>query len=259
MQARTLTASQGWRWLAEAYAIFRKAPSRLGMVVMAYWLIVLLMNAIPLLGPILTSLLIPGLSVGVMNACRMTERGQPCEAGTLFSALKTEQKPLLILGGVYLFCSLFALTLSVLIDDGLLLSVMTGQMPLNDEVLANSDFALAALMVLLTMLPVLMSYWYAPLLVSWHKLPIRKALFFSFIACLRNWQAFFAYSLSVFFFGAVLPFVAIGFLSSLMPDASGFLTALLIVPMLMIFGPTVLASFYVSYRDVFSVTDDAAT
>lgn len=258
MQARTLTAAQGWRWLAEAYAIFRKAPSRLGMVVMAYWLIVLLMNAIPIFGPILTSLLIPGLSVGVMNACRMAERSQPFEANVLFSALKSEQKPLLTLGGIYLLCSLFALTLSVVVDDGLLLSVMSGQTPLSDEVLANSDFALAALMVLLSMLPVLMSYWYAPLLVSWYKLPISKALFFSFIACLRNWRAFFAYSLSIFLFGAVLPFMAIGFLSGLIPDASGFIAAVLIVPMLMIFAPTVLASFYVSYRDVFAVADDTA-
>lgn len=256
MQARTLTATQGWRWLAEAYAIFRKAPSRLGMVVMAYWLIVLLMNAIPLLGPILTSLLIPGLSVGVMNACRQTEREQPYEANILFSALKTEQKPLLKLGGIYLLCSLFALTLSVVVDDGLLLSVMSGQTPLSDEILASSDFALAALLVLLTMLPVLMSYWYAPLLVSWHKLPMSKALFFSFIACLRNWRAFFAYSLSLFLFGAVIPFLALGFISGVIPDASSFLAALLIVPMLMIFAPTVLASFYVSYRDVFAVSED---
>lgn len=256
MQARTLTTAQGWRWLAEAYAIFRKAPSRLGMVVMAYWLIVLLLNAIPLIGPVLTSLLIPGLSVGVMNACQHAEREQSFEAGILFSALKTRQKPLLTLGGVYLLCSLFALTLSMLVDGGQLLSVMSGQMLLTDEILASPDFALAAFMVLLAMLPVLMSYWYAPILVSWYQLSISKALFFSFIACLRNWRAFLAYSVSVFLFGAVMPFVAVGFISTLVPESSGFVAAILIVPMLMIFAPTVLASFYVSYRDVFAVSED---
>ena len=34
--------------------------------------------------------------------------------------------------------------------------------------------------------PVLMMTWFAPQLVAWHRQPIGKALFFSFIACWRN-------------------------------------------------------------------------
>jgi hypothetical protein len=35
-----------------------------------------------------------------------------------------------------------------------------------------------------------MAYWYAPVLAGWHGLSPAKALFFSFVACLRNWRAF---------------------------------------------------------------------
>ncbi|MEY4592904.1 MAG: hypothetical protein RIR18_1799 [Pseudomonadota bacterium] len=261
MQARKLTAIQGWRWLSEAYAIYRKAPSRLGLVVMGYWLCVLLLNAIPVVGPVLTSILIPALSVGVMNACRQIDLGKPVEPIMLFSALnqesKANRKTLFFLGGTYLLTTFGVLSISVMVDGGQLLSLMTGQIPINDETLAHADISFAALTVLTLLLPVLMAYWYAPILAGWYGLPVLKSLFFSFIACLRNGPAFLAYGVSLFLFGVLLPVTVLSMLSAVIPEASGLLAAMVIVPMVMVFAPTVMASFYVSYRDVFAVSEDA--
>jgi hypothetical protein len=261
MQARKLTAIQGWRWLSEAYAIYRKAPSRLGMVVMGYWLCVLLLNAIPVVGPVLTSILIPALSVGVMNACRQIDLGNPVAPILLFSALKPESKAnrkiLFFLGGTYLLATFGVLSISVMVDGGHLLSLMTGQLPINDETLGHADISLAALTVLTLLLPVLMAYWYAPILAGWYGLPVLKSLFFSFIACLRNGPAFLAYGASLVAFGVLFPVAVLTLLATIIPQASSLLAVIVIVPMVMVFTPTVMASFYVSYRNVFAVSEDA--
>ncbi len=257
MQARKLTAAQGWRWIPEAFAIFRKAPSRLGMVVMGYWLCVLLLNTIPIIGPLLTSILIPALSVGVMNAVRLVERDQTIEARILFSGFKENRKTLLTLGALNLACTFVALGLSVIADEGLLLSVMTGQQVLSEEVFNNPDISLAAAIVLTVLLPLMMAYWYAPMLSSWYGLSLPKSLFFSFVACARNWQAFLAFSVSLLLYGIVLPVTALSLLVSAIPAAASFISALVLMPLLMVFAPTVMASFYVSYRDVFAVSENA--
>ena len=45
--------------------------------------------------------------------------------------------------------------------------------------------------------PLMMAYWFAPLLAGWGRVSAVKAMFFSFVACWRNWRAFFAYGLSL--------------------------------------------------------------
>ena len=57
----------------------------LGMLVVAYWFLVLFLNIVPVIGVLLASLAIPGLSVGLMQAARNVERAsrsasKPCTA-----------------------------------------------------------------------------------------------------------------------------------------------------------------------------------
>lgn len=96
-----------------------------------------------------------------------------------------------------------------------------------------------------------MAYWYAPVLVAWHGFPVSKAIFFSFVASLRNWRAFLSYGLAIVFFGGVLPGIVLALLSLVFPQGIRFFTALFSLPLLLVFAPTLYASFYVSYRDVF--------
>lgn len=255
MRAQTLPAAAGWRWLTGGFAIFRRNPPLLTLLVISYWFAVLLLNVVPVVGAILASLLIPGLSVGVMQACRDLDRGQSAGLPTLFGSLRKNPRTLISLGALYLASTLGILGISTLVDGGDFMRFMLSPQPLDPETLESGSLLLPATLVMLLLVPLLMAYWYAPVLAAWHQLPISKSLFFSFVACWLNWRAFFVYSLGLFLVGAILPGIFLGLLLLLFPQAQHLGAALVTVPLVLMVAPTVFASFYVSYRDVFSVSE----
>ena len=254
MRAQTLPPAAGWRWLAGGFAIFRRNPPVLGMLVVAYWFTVLLLNVVPILGALLASLAIPGLSVGLMQAARNLERGQPAGVQTLYGSLKENPKTLLGLGALYLCCTLGILGVSALIDGGDLLRYMLGGRA-ERAALEENNFTLPALVVMLLLMPVLMAYWFAPVLAAWHKLSLAKSLFFSFVACAMNWRPFLNYGLGLLLISGVIPGVLLGVLLIIFPGAQGFITGLVMMPMALIVAPAVFASFYVSDRDIFGISE----
>ncbi|MBN9423887.1 MAG: hypothetical protein BGO63_09350 [Candidatus Accumulibacter sp. 66-26] len=258
MQALTLPTKRGWRWLADGFRIFRKSPLLLGVIVVGYWFLMAVVNAIPLLGPIVATLCIPAFSVSLMNVCRDVEHERAIAPLHLFSGFRSNLRPLLALGALYLGGVLAILGVSALADGGALMQMMISGKPPGEELLAGGNFLVATQIALLLLTPLMMAYWYAPVLAAWHDLPVGKALFFSFIACLRNWRAFFAYAVALMVFGALLPGLALGLLASLMPQSASFFTALFFMPLLLVLAPTLFASFYVSYRDVFVTIQDEA-
>lgn len=255
MRAHTLPAAAGWAWLTGGFAIFRRNPPILAMLVMAYWFIILLTNVLPIVGGVVASLIIPGLSVGIMQACRNLERGEPAGLPILWSTLRENPRPLVLLGALYLISTLGILALSTLADGGELLRFMLSRQPVDPEAIDTGDFLAPAVLVFLLLVPLLMAYWYAPVLAAWHRLSVGKSLFFSFIACWLNWRAFFVYGLGLLLVSAILPGLVIGLLLALFPAAQNFITALVTAPLVLIVAPTVFASFYVSYRDVFTISE----
>jgi hypothetical protein len=104
--------------------------------------------------------------------------------------------------------------------------------------------------------PLMMAYWYAPVLAAWHGLSPAKSLFFSFVACLRNWRAFLVYTLAVFIAGLLLPGLVLNVLSSFFSGQSNPALVLLTLMVIFVGMPVLYASFYVSYRDVFLTIDE---
>lgn len=258
MQARKLTARQGWGWLSAGFVIFFKNPPLLTLIILAYWLIVALVNSVPLVGPVVATVCIPAFSVGLMNASRNLDNGRPLQIQVLFSGFRTQTKTLLILGGLYLAASVLVLGASALADGGLFLQTMVGNYRPTPEEIGSGEFLAAAQIALILMTPVVMAWWYAPVLVAWHGFPPGKSLFFSFFACLRNWRPFLAYGACVMLFGGLLPGILLGVLVSILPDAANIITSLFTLPLVFVLAPTLIASFYVSYREVFSARDDEA-
>jgi len=254
MRAQTLPAAAGWQWLLGGFAIFRRDPVTLGMLVISYWFTLLLCNILPLVGSLVASMVIPGLSVGLMQAARNVERGQPISLNTLFGGLQENSRTLLLLGALYLLCTLGALGLSALFDGGSMLSAMVAGKA-DDKSPEAADLLLPMLIVMALMTPVLMAYWFAPVLAAWHKLPLGKSLFFSFVACWLNWRAFLAYGIGLFVLAGLLPGILLGVLLVLMPGAQGMATVLVTMPMILLVAPVVFASFYASYRDIFGVSE----
>jgi hypothetical protein len=255
MRAETLPAAAGWRWVLDGFAIFRRNPPLLSMLVVCYWLLVIFLNVLPVIGPLAASLAIPGLSVGLMQAARDIEREQPGGMQTLFAGFKRNAGALLALGALYLVCTLAALGASALADGGELLRFMISGKPADPEALAGGDLLLPALLALVVMAPVMMAWWFAPLLVAWHGAGIGKALFFSLVACWMNRAAFLVYGAGLLLVAGILPGIVYALLLVLFPAAQAFTTALVTVPLLLMVAPAIFASFYATYRDVFGQSE----
>lgn len=255
MRAQTLPAAAGWRWIISGFAIYRRSPILLSMLVLAYWFTILLLNLLPVIGAIAASLVIPGLSVGLMQASRNLERGQAIGIQTLFGGLKENTKTLVGLGALYLVFTLGILGISALSDGGDLLSFMLSGKQADREAIEEGNFALPALIVMLLMTPVMMAYWFAPVLAAWHKLTLGRALFYSLVACWINWRPFLSYGIALLLVAGVIPGLLLGVLLALFPDAQPFITALITMPMLLAVAPAIFASFYASYRDIFGISE----
>ena len=258
MQALTLPAAQGWRWLTDGFRIFRKNHLMLTLLVVSYWVLMALVNVIPVIGTIATTLCIPAFSVSLMNACRSIERGTPLGPQLLFSGFASNLRSLLTLGAVYLAAVVAILGLSALADDGALMAMMlAGQKP-DAETVSSGSLLLATEIALVLLCPLIMAYWYAPVLAGWHGLSPAKALFFSFVACLRNWRPFLVYSLAIGVVATLVPGIVLGILAALLPSGASLVLVLMMVLLILVLAPTLFASFYVSYRDVFVSADDDA-
>lgn len=255
MRAQTLPAAAGWNWIFGGFAIFRRNPVMLGMLVVTYWMTVIFLNILPLVGALAASLAIPGLSVGLMQAARNIERGQPVGLQTLYGSFKDNARTLFALGGTYLCATLGVLSMSAVIDGGELLRFMLSSSPADRAAIDSTDFMIPGLFVMAAITPVIMAYWFAPVLAAWHRLSLGRSLFFSFMACWMNWRPFLTYGLGLLLVGGVIPGVFLGLLLVILPAGANFVTALVTVPMLMIVAPVIFASFYVCYRDIFGISE----
>ena len=255
MRAQTLPAQAGWKWIFGGFAIFRRNPVVLGMLVVTYWMTVVFLNVLPLVGALAASLAIPGLSVGLMQAARNIERGQPVGLQTLYGSFKDNPRTLLALGATYLCATLGILSMSALLDGGGLLRFMLSSSPAERAAFEDADFFLPALFVLVAIVPVIMAYWFAPVLAAWHRLSLGRSRFFSFMACWMNWRPFLAYGLGLAVVAGVIPGIFLGLLLVILPAGASFATALVTVPMLMIIAPVIFASFYACYRDIFGISE----
>ena len=252
MQAHRLPTSRGWAWLREGFLLWRRNPALLTFASFGYLLMLVVVSTLPLVGQPIASLLMPVFSLGVLNTCRAIDEGRKVGPDILFSGFKQNPRALVSIGGIYLIGSLLVLFLTSLADDGLLLRVMTAGERLDPEAANQPGFTLALLIAIALSTPVMMAYWFAPLLAGWWNISAPKAMFFSFVACLRNWRPFLAYGIALAFVCAILPGILIGTMSLVSPT----LGALLSVPLPLLVIPLVFASFYVNARDVFNELQD---
>lgn len=255
MRAQTLPPAAGWQWILGGFAIFRRNPVVLSMLVIAYWFTVLFLNVLPIIGALAASLVIPGLSVGLMQASRNLERSQPVGIQTLYGGLKENTRTLIALGALYLCCTIGVLGISTLVDGGDLFRYMLASSRAERIAVEDADFVLPALVVMALLVPIMMAYWFAPVLAAWHRLPVGKALFFSFMACVMNWRPFLSYGLGLMLIAGIIPGVLLGLLLVLFPGAQAFATGLITLPMVLVIAPVVFASFYASYRDIFGISE----
>lgn len=250
MQARIVETRKGALWLADGWRLFRAAPLGWLALVFAYWIIMTLASVVPIIGVAAASVMVPAFSVGFMAAARAASRRGPVELGLLFEGFRHHRNSQLILGVIYFACLGLLLAATTLVDEGALATwMLTGKRP-DEETLQSDDFLGALLLAAVLYAPVLMMFWFAPPLAAWHGIAPVKALFFSFFACLLNWRPFLAYGAVSAVFALALPLLL---LFVLMLASFKIAAMSLVFPLLLVLLPTLFASFYASYRDIFGV------
>ena len=255
MQVLTLPAKRGFQWLVEGMAIFRLRPALLTFLVLGYWLIMVFISMIPYLGQIVGFLLIPAFSVSLMNACRIIDKKEVPPPQLLFSGFFRNRQTMLTLGTIYVVSTLIALGGASLFDGGQLFRMIVFSEAMNTDALASTPVQIAAQLTAVFLIPVVMAFWFAPVLAAWHDVSAGKSLFFSLVACLRNWRAFLVYILTISTICVFVPRV-IG--STLLATGASALSRVFPVMFSLILLPIIYASFYVSYRDVFAKQRDEA-
>jgi hypothetical protein len=246
---RVVPARNGWTWLVRGFALFRKNPPMWLFLVFTYWIAVALLGQIRYLGPAASTVLLPAFSVSFMFMCAVLEHGGMLRPALLISGFRSGPATLILLGVLYLLSIVAVLGLSSIADAGaLLLWVLSGRDP-PEEALLDGSVSLAMLVASLAAAPVLMAFWFAPVLAAWNRIGAAQSLFYSFFAVWRNWRAFLVYGAALFFAGALF-MTAVTVLAVLMQGKLQVLRSFALIFTLLTL-PTLFASFYASYRDIF--------
>jgi hypothetical protein len=256
----TVPAACGWNWVLTGFALFRKSPAMWALLVFSYIMLMQLLGMVPLLGWLAATVLIPAFSASFMIVSRELDQGRRLGVALLFSGFRSNLAALLTQGGVYLASGLAILGLSALIDGGALLQLMIlGERPPASS-FEDGSLAGAAALAGALYLPVLAAFWFAPALSAWRNLPAFQSLFYSLFAAWRNWRAFLAYGSAVLLLGLVCSFalfVLALLLRGLLGDKSQNALLLVVLPVMLTYVPTLFASFYASYRDIFPSVEAA--
>lgn len=245
MQARLLPARHGFLWLIASFRLFRANPPLLTALTMAYLFLIVAVNLLPLIGPFLVPLALPALIVVLANGCRAIERGGGVGTVALTYGVQQHRVPLVRLGGLHLLGSVIILVASIVMESGQPALVGPDKTVDEEQMLAT----MARLMVVA--LPVVTAFWFAPLLTAWDDVAPLKSVFFSFVAAWRNWRAFGIYGLSVGLVAIALPGLLLIVAAAISPMLVNVLSIALKMALIFVVAPTLMASVYISYQDVF--------
>ena len=230
---RAVGAGQGWTWIAEGFGLFKKAPGIWIAVVVILFVILIVLTLIPLLGALATFLLMPVFIGGLLLGCQALQGGGELELSHLFAGFKQQTGNLIVLGALAIGGWIIVMLPVVAIaGTGAILAVLRGDAA--GIAALGGSFMLAWLVALALSIPIYMGLWFAPALVVLRGMAPVAAIRESFLGCLKNILPFLVYSIVV---------MVLGILAAI-PLGLGWL----------VLGPTLIASVYVSYRDIFGAS-----
>ena len=246
---RTVPARHGWFWLARGFLLFRKNPAMWTLLVFTYWMLIAFINQIPVAGPLVATLVLPAFSVSFMEMCRELDRGGPLRPALLFAGFRKGLPTLLTMGALYLAAIMAVLGISALADGGTLANWVIYGTPPSAAAMRDGSLSAALMIAAVAGTPVVMAFWFAPVLAAWDGMGAAKALFFSFFAGLRNWRAFLLYGAVLSLAGAALSIVLVT--AAVMLRGHPDMLRLGLIAAVLVTMPTLFGSFYAAYRDVF--------
>ncbi len=235
LESRQVPAGQAWAWIVNGFELFKANPVMWIVILLIYLAIIIPISLVPVLGSVVSTLLAPVFAAGMMWGCKALANKQDLLINHLFEGFKKNTAQLIAVGGIYMLSLLVIMVMVVLsLNKEVVELLMKGQ-ELSPE--QASAIMLPILFAMLFIVPILMAYWYAPVLIGLHNLTAVEAMKLSFSACLKNMLPFLLYGL-IF---TVILVVATS------PFGLGLIVAI----------PVMMTSLYTSYVDVFNITESA--
>lgn len=240
MEARHVRTMRGLQWIVNGVYFFREAPLNMILMCLTYLLIGATLGLVPLLGGLIGTLTMPVFIAGIMVALRQLDLNKKLELEYLFIGFRQNTAALITVGGIYLIGDVLIIGVFMLLGGDALVDMwLYGKRFQENELAAIMDDALSAILFsLLLVISLIMSVWFAPMLVIFEKMPPVLAMRISFFACLKNLFAFQLYFITLMIL-AVLAAI---------PYGLGFI----------LWFPVTFASVYISYKDIFHYEDEIA-
>jgi uncharacterized membrane protein len=233
----------GWDWIGRGFWHFRTNPWAWILIMVAYFLVSLVVSLVPFVGAIAVYLVMPVLTGGLMLGAYAQGHGERLGFHHLFAGFSNQTGPLLAAGVLYLVGIVLAAIPALLLVGIPTMRTMAGMDPAAfdqhqqfmageiEGLMGGPNVVLAILVAALLMIPVAMAYWFAPALIAIDGLNAWPAMKLSFRGCVKN----------------ILPFLLYG-IAGLVLIVLGSIPVLL---GLLVVMPTLTASIYTAYRDIF--------
>lgn len=259
MKLGIVPARQGVVWVRMGMRTFFRQPLALAGLFFLFMGLMSVLTLVPFLGNVLALVLLPSATLGFMAATREAAQGvfpMPTVLLSAFRAGRDNARAMLTLGALYACAFLLVLAITALADGGQFARMYLVGGSLDADVIKDPAFELALLIGLSLYLPLSLLFWHAPALVHWHRVQPVQSLFFSIVACFRNFWALTVYSLT--WLGA---FMVMGVVVAIIAGISGSaeLVATLMFPLAMVMAAMFFTSIYFTFQDSFEdSTGDSA-
>ncbi len=254
-------AGHGWRWITGAITMFLEQPfTWVGAIVLMY-LVIFVVNMVPVAGPLIGYLIGPLLTGGLMIGAHELNGGGRLKISHLFAGFSHNRNQLLLIG-VILCLAGAAGMLAIFLFTGSMFGLSGGQPPrigsppsLPPGVTAGS-MLLFVLVGLLVGTLFIMATWFASVLVAVEDYTAIEAMKTSFRAVGKNWLAFLVSSLSFLLLAAGVG-VVIGIAVAILGKIVSSPAAMIFMPLLMVVLIGLPAAcmgiilVYTSFRDIF--------
>ena len=262
MKLHLVPARTGLQWVRLGIRAFWRQPMALAALFFMAMAAMSIATMVPLIGPALALALLPSATLAMMVAAAEAMQGHFPTPTVLLAAFRTGREQLrsmLALGALYAVGFLGVIALSALVDGGQFAKVYLGHAPLSRELAEEPSFQAAMWLAMALYLPLSLLFWHAPGLVYWHKVPPVKALFFSIVACVRNFWAFTVFGfawLGVFLIAGLVVALATGLLIGVL--GAGFAAGIMMAAA-MLLAAMFFTSVVFTFRDCFEPPDSAGT
>ncbi|MEO8545268.1 MAG: BPSS1780 family membrane protein [Betaproteobacteria bacterium] len=256
MKLHIVPARTGILWVRLGIRTFFRQPLALSGLFFMFLAIMSLASLVPVVGLALTMALLPACTLGFMAATREADAGNfpmPLVFLSAFRAGRQQMRAMLMLGLIYGAGLWLIIGATTLVDGGKFASGYIAGTTSPVEIARDPELWVGMLTFLALQLPLSLMFWHAPALVHWHQVPPVKSLFFSLVACLRNFWAFTLFGLAWVGIMALLVQL-VSLLAG--PLGNAPLAGVVFVPGTLMITAMIMTSTYFTFRDCFEFTQE---